>query len=210
MSVFPVLAFLYCLLAYEAEAGAKAKLSNIVLGVFAFAFILMCISRSIPWLVNCGEIGLSFVCVIKGLERSVYPARSIMKSRGTRLCVIVIGILTTSLPLLEEMKSRGVFGQANEDRLGLCCVGGKHGTGTSCGDVVMTDLCEKIKTACDCMYGEGTFEKAQVEQTETDFAHCFRISLPGGTNFIINAMKKDGTMFSFVESNHPRDVQGEK
>ena len=100
-------------------------------------------------------------------------------------------ILTTSLPLLDEMKSRGVFGQANEDRLGLCCVGGKHGTGTSCGDVVMTDLCEKIKTACDCMYGEGTFEKAQVEQTETDFAHCFRISLPGGTNFIIKAMKKD-------------------
>jgi hypothetical protein len=101
-----------------------------------------------------------------------------MKSRGTRLCVIVIGILTTSLPLLDEMKSRSVFGQANKDRLGLCCVGGKHGTGTSCGDVVMTDLCEKIKTACDCMYGEGTFEKAQVEQTETDidYIHRFRTS----------------------------------
>ena len=210
MRVFPVLVFLYCLLAHESEAGAKAKLSNIVLGVFALAFILMCISRTIPWLVNCGEIGLSFVCVIKGLERSVYPERSIMKSRGMRLGVIVIGILATSLPPLDEMKSRGVFGRANEDQLGLCCVGGKLGNITSGGDVHMANLYEKVKIACDCKYGEGTYEKAQVEQSETDLAHCFRISLPGGTNFIINAMKKDGTMFSFVESNHQRDVQGKK
>ena len=54
---------------------------------------------------------------------------------------------------------------------------------------------KKARIACDAVYGYGTYEKARVEKTETDSAYCFAISMPGGTNCVIQVMKDDGKAY---------------
>ena len=51
------------------------------------------------------------------------------------------------------------------------------------------------KTACNCQFGDGAYEKAHVEKTETDSAYRFAISIPGGTNCVIRVMKDDGKVY---------------
>ena len=70
---------------------------------------------------------------------------------------------------------------------------GKKSDMATTSDVILaSDLCKKVKVACDIAYGAGSFEKANVEKRETDSAYCFALTFPGGTNCTIRVMKKDG------------------
>ena len=118
-----------------------------------------------------------------------YPDKTFMRSRmcSAILMAVCAGMMAVCFAdafkannsFCAEPSLSGKVTQSNMERI-------------SGGDVPMSDPGKRVKTVCDCMFGAGSFEKANVEKRETDSAYCFALTFPGGTNCTIRVMKKDG------------------
>ena len=86
----------------------------------------------------------------------------------------------------------------------------RHCLGTV-GDTISVSEAEKMaKAAYEHLYGEGSYEKAQIEKRETDSAYMFSSAHPAGTNYVFTVMKHDGKRVSFEQCGHPNGAQDEK
>lgn len=56
----------------------------------------------------------------------------------------------------------------------------------------MVDVDRKVREVCDFIYGVGSYKNACIVKKEDDSAYIFFMSLQGGTNCVVNVMKKDG------------------
>lgn len=54
---------------------------------------------------------------------------------------------------------------------------------------------KRLRIVVNHKFGDGAYERARIEKTETDSAYCFAISIPGGTNCVIQVMKGDGKVY---------------
>ena len=86
----------------------------------------------------------------------------------------------------------------------------RHCLGTV-GDTISVSEAEKMaKAAYEHLYGEGSYEKAQIEKRETDSAYMFSSAHSAGTNYVFTVMKQDGKRVSFEQCGHPNGAQDEK
>lgn len=67
-----------------------------------------------------------------------------------------------------------------------------------------------VKKAYEHLYGDGSYEKAQIEKRETDSAYMFSSAHSEETNYVFTVMKQDGKRVSFEKCGHPNGAQDEK
>lgn len=78
------------------------------------------------------------------------------------------------------------------------------------GAIPMEEAEIMVKKAYEHLYGEGSYEKAQIEKRETDSAYMFSSARSEGTNYVFTVMKQDGKRVSFEKCGHPNGAQDEK